>query len=237
MNYYCNNACWNKNQQGNTDVVKNADLDVLGGNFREINASEKKQLNIATGLVVMKVNNGVLKDAGKENVLMTRMLGPREILTVRIGVATSVSGTAEDGMTIQLDTTRIWSDEEYVIGAESAKGDSPENAMSVSQAKSCVGEKDVWVCGYIVGGDLSRTSVSFSPPFSSGSNLAVASRSSVSSRESCIAVSVPAGDIRDVLSLAEHPENIGRRVYLKGDIVESYFGLVGVKNVTDCVLK
>ena len=53
-----------KNQQGNTDVVKNADLDVLGGNFREINNSEKQQLNISTGLVVMKVNNGVLKDAG-----------------------------------------------------------------------------------------------------------------------------------------------------------------------------
>ena len=53
-----------KNQQGNTDVVKNAVLDVLGGNFREINNSEKQQLNISTGLVVMKVNNGVLKDAG-----------------------------------------------------------------------------------------------------------------------------------------------------------------------------
>ena len=35
-----------KNQQGNTDVVKHADLDVLGGNFREINDSEKRQLNI-----------------------------------------------------------------------------------------------------------------------------------------------------------------------------------------------
>ena len=53
-----------KNQQGNTNVVKNADLDVLGGNFREINDSEKQQLNISTGLVVMKINNGVLKDAG-----------------------------------------------------------------------------------------------------------------------------------------------------------------------------
>lgn len=53
-----------KNQQGNTDVVKNADLDVLGGNFREINDAEKNQLNINTGLVVMKVNNGALKDAG-----------------------------------------------------------------------------------------------------------------------------------------------------------------------------
>lgn len=53
-----------KNAQGNTKVVKHADLDVLGGNFREINASEKEQLGIGTGLVVMKINNGALKDAG-----------------------------------------------------------------------------------------------------------------------------------------------------------------------------
>lgn len=53
-----------KNAQGNTNVVKDADLDVLGGNFREINESEKKQLNISYGLSVIKVNNGVLKDAG-----------------------------------------------------------------------------------------------------------------------------------------------------------------------------
>ena len=53
-----------KNAQGNTKVVKNADLDVLGGNFREINASEKQQLGISFGLAVIKVNNGALKDAG-----------------------------------------------------------------------------------------------------------------------------------------------------------------------------
>lgn len=53
-----------KNEQGNTKVIKNADLDVLGGNFREINDSEKKQLNISYGLVVMKVNDGAFKEAG-----------------------------------------------------------------------------------------------------------------------------------------------------------------------------
>lgn len=53
-----------KNEQGNTKVIKNADLDVLGGNFREINESEKKQLNISYGLMVMKVNDGAFKEAG-----------------------------------------------------------------------------------------------------------------------------------------------------------------------------
>lgn len=53
-----------KNEQGNTRVVKNADLDILGGNFRAITDSQKEQLNIGYGVEVMKVNNGKMKDAG-----------------------------------------------------------------------------------------------------------------------------------------------------------------------------
>ncbi|MBR0049844.1 MAG: Do family serine endopeptidase [Prevotella sp.] len=53
-----------KNQQGNTKVVKNADLDVLGGTFRAITDQQKEQLNIGYGLEVMKVSGGKLKDAG-----------------------------------------------------------------------------------------------------------------------------------------------------------------------------
>ena len=53
-----------KNAQGNTKVVKTADLDILGGNFKEITAEQKSQLNITSGLEVIKVNNGALKDAG-----------------------------------------------------------------------------------------------------------------------------------------------------------------------------
>lgn len=53
-----------KNTQGNTNIVKTADLDVLGGNFREITAATKEQLGINYGLEVMKVNNGALKTAG-----------------------------------------------------------------------------------------------------------------------------------------------------------------------------
>ena len=53
-----------KNQQGNTKVVKNADLDVLGGTFRAITDQQKEQLNISYGLEVLKVSGGKLKDAG-----------------------------------------------------------------------------------------------------------------------------------------------------------------------------
>ena len=52
-----------KNAQGNTKVVKTADLDVLGANIREVNAEEKKQLEISYGLKVSKVGNGALRKA------------------------------------------------------------------------------------------------------------------------------------------------------------------------------
>ena len=53
-----------KNAQGNTSVIKSADLDVLGGTFRPISESQKNQLSIKYGVEVMKVNSGALKDAG-----------------------------------------------------------------------------------------------------------------------------------------------------------------------------
>lgn len=52
-----------KNEQGNTSIVKDADLDVLGGTFRPVTEQEKKDMNISYGLVVTKVDNGALKDA------------------------------------------------------------------------------------------------------------------------------------------------------------------------------
>ena len=53
-----------KNEKGNTKVVKDADLDILGGTFRPVTDSQKEQLNIGYGLQIMKVSGGKLKDAG-----------------------------------------------------------------------------------------------------------------------------------------------------------------------------
>lgn len=53
-----------KNEQGNTNIVKDADLDVLGGTFRPVTEQEKKDMNITYGLVITKIANGALKDAG-----------------------------------------------------------------------------------------------------------------------------------------------------------------------------
>lgn len=53
-----------KNAQGTTKIIEQADIDVLGGQFRPVTEAMKKLLNINYGLEVLKVNNGALKSAG-----------------------------------------------------------------------------------------------------------------------------------------------------------------------------
>lgn len=53
-----------KNAQGTTKLLEQADIDVLGGQFRPVSKSMKQQLGINYGLEVIKVNNGALKKAG-----------------------------------------------------------------------------------------------------------------------------------------------------------------------------
>lgn len=53
-----------KNEQGNTKVVKDADLDILGAVIREVNESEKADLDIKYGLKVTKVNSGKFRERG-----------------------------------------------------------------------------------------------------------------------------------------------------------------------------
>lgn len=180
----------------------------------------------------------VLNEEGKDRTLMTRHIGGQEILTVDVSVAGGGAGQEDEGISISVDTTRIWNDESLVIGGPSSGGgETPDEALSVSEARANAGMADVWVCGYIVGGDLTSSSISFSPPFSSQTNMAVAARSSTDSKASCLSVALPAGKVRDALNLVSNPGNLGRRVYLKGDIVESYFGIAGIKNVSDYSLK
>ena len=53
-----------KNVQGNTKVIKTADLDVLGASFRPITEQQKKEYDLGFGLEVTKVGKGAIKDGG-----------------------------------------------------------------------------------------------------------------------------------------------------------------------------
>ena len=53
-----------KNAQGNTQLVKNADLDILGAAFKPIDDKLKEQLNLSYGLEVTGVNGGRMEEQG-----------------------------------------------------------------------------------------------------------------------------------------------------------------------------
>ena len=71
-----------KNEQGNTKVVKNADIDVLGGQFRAITDQQKEQLNIGYGLEVLKINGGKLKDVGMPKGFIIQRINDESIKTI-----------------------------------------------------------------------------------------------------------------------------------------------------------
>lgn len=71
-----------KNAQGNTEIVKPADLDVLGGNFREITDSQKKQLNINYGVEVIKVSKGALQSAGVARGFIIQKINDTPVKTI-----------------------------------------------------------------------------------------------------------------------------------------------------------
>jgi len=198
--------------------------------------TEKRIAYFPAGDVSLNLYNG-----GVDKTILTRTVAPSEILTLKIsapeGQANSVS--------VAVDTSRIWTVEDYILGSDGSissgggnTGSVPADAVSVPDAKNLVGEKDVWLYGYIVGGDLSSSGKTVKTSgITKATHFAMASRSSVTAKESCVAVELPKGDIRDALNLVDHPELIGSRVYIKGNVVESYFGTTGLKGCSEYMLK
>lgn len=179
----------------------------------------------------------LMDDDGQQSNLLTRSLAPKEILTVGISAPAPSSGAEGIGnIRISIDTSRTWTDADLVLG-ENNGGTDLDNALDVGSARAAGPCKGVWVYGYIVGTFRSSGNIQFEEPFTSSTNCAISGRQSPGNNDSCLSVELKKGELRDVLNLMDHPENLGKKVFLKGELVESYYGLPGVKNITDFVLK
>lgn len=172
-------------------------------------------------------------EGAEETPLFNRILnaGERHELTLN---ASSDKATA--GFSIRVDTTSTVVRENIIIGPEYPSGDGKtmETAWDVATAAAHPGDT-AWVWGYIVGGDLTTSTIKFDPPFEKSSNLAIAASVSERNRANCFSVELSRAAIRNSLNLADHPENLGCKVFLYG-IVSTYFSLPGLKSVTDCHL-
>lgn len=193
--------------------------------------SEKRVAYFHPGQVSLTLSRGSV-----DEVLMTRTLQAGEILDLKVCVAvssSSQSGIPSARIKVAVDTSRVWISDAYEIGGTSDKGDDSSSALTVSQAQASIGTEEVWVCGYIVGGDLTSASASFTAPFKSRTNIIIGPKSSTTSKASCLSVQLPAGKFRDALNLVDNSSLLGKKVYIKGDIVEAYYGVPGVKNISD----
>lgn len=159
--------------------------------------------------------------------LFSRLMEAREVLTVTIS-APGGSGGGSSHISVQTDTSKVWTRDTHIIGGNTGA------PISVADAFSHIGEEGVWVTGYIVGGDLSTAGKTVKTEgITKNTHLALADRSSTTEKASCLAVELPQGKVRDALNLVDHPTLIGRKVRLKGNVVEKYFGTVGMKSTSD----
>ena len=192
--------------------------------------AEKRTAYFMSGTVSLLMSRGAV-----DNVLTVKELGPSEMLLLKVRSPALVSGS-DCGMTISVDTARVWLSQDCLVGSDDSPGMENDDALTISDAQKAVGRENVWVSGYIVGGDLTSSSASFLAPFKSASNILIGPRSSVSDKASCMSVQLPDNEVREALNLVSHPGLLGRRVCLKGDIVASYFGICGIKNTVEYML-
>ena len=71
-----------KNSQGNTQIVKNVGMEILGAAFREVPDETKNRLNIRYGIEVTGVKSGPMKDAGVEKGFIILRVNDQIIRTV-----------------------------------------------------------------------------------------------------------------------------------------------------------
>ena len=119
--------------------------------------------------------------------------------------------------------------------------DSPYNAAQIvamnPQSTTAAVESGVWVKGYIVGfmptGGSSTTlaGTEFSNINAATTNLVTGPTADCTDPSKCVGIQLPTA-MRPALALANKPENLGKALAVKGDIMK-YCGGPGVKNLTD----
>lgn len=164
--------------------------------------------------------------------LFSKSVIAKEMLTVNLALAAIDSSTFTSGIVI--DSISTWKLDTLLIDGND--GSSRAKAIALSRLSEFEGMK-IWVKGYIVGGDVSDDLVVFTPPFTKGSHMAIAGNIGERLRAKCFGVSLPSGKIQNQFSLMLFPENIGKRVWVKGTVVASYLGGLGINPVTEVVLE
>ncbi|MCF0168345.1 MAG: DUF4493 domain-containing protein [Bacteroidales bacterium] len=176
-----------------------------------------------------------VSENGVEQPLFNKVLAAATMLTINLEAS---SNTSQGTFSIDLDTDTNDITEDIIVGTSYSgeDGSTSATAFSVGAAQSHVGDT-VWVWGYIVGGDCSSTTIKFTAPFEKSSNLAIAETKGETNRDNCFTVELSKAAVKSALNLMDNPGNLGLKVWLKGVVTSSYFGLCGIKSVSEFQLE
>lgn len=178
----------------------------------------------------------VLSAEGEEPVQISKSVVARDmlVLTVLPG-ATAPGATGAIELQLAVDTARVWRREEWKPGSPANDGLTPETAYTVAEAMALESGTNVWVVGYIVGGDASTSSFKTAPPFSANTNLVVADSPVEAARANCMAIELPPSPpiLRTTFGMVENGATLlGRRSWFRGNL-ETYFGHPGVRSTKE----
>lgn len=185
--------------------------------------SQTKYLYLGAGNFNLAYN----KD-NKDTVLLSKAFQQGQMVTMTLSY--KESHTSASLFSIQVDTTRDWVNFNYNVGLKI-----PAGALSIAEAKECIGEK-VKVFGYILGGDPTTSSIRVGPPFESKSSIVIAASMDERNRGNMMVVELPSGAVRDGLNLVNNPHLLGSPVVVTGTITEAYYGYPGVKSTKNYAL-
>jgi hypothetical protein len=114
-----------------------------------------------------------------------------------------------------------------------------ESPYSANQVLAGTATGTAWVSGYIVGwveGQVLSEGANFTSASTVQTNVLIANSPDVTDLSKCLPIQLSSGtDARTNVNLKDHPENFGKILSINGSI-EKYFGVTGVKTVTDYTL-
>ena len=147
------------------------------------------------------------------------------IATYGAAIADWTSGPSED---VEVEST----------GTPPATGGTFENPYTIEEAVANQGLMDKWVKGFIVGYYRTNTYRSFTTDIdeeTSSSNIALAALVTETDSTKTFPVQLSVDEVKVLLNLHDHPENIGKEVLVRGDL-EKYDYIDGLKSADGVVI-
>lgn len=145
------------------------------------------------------------------------------------------SGSTGGGTVTPPEPAGPWGDVPAGEGTEASPYNCDQVVAMNPSSTSVAVESGVYVQGYIVGfmGTATLSNVTFSAEGAVATNLVLAPTKDCTDTSKMVAVQLPT-KIRPTLALSQVPENLGKKVTLKGDIMQYCKG-PGLKNTSEAI--